>query len=122
LWERRGNYPQALDHARQALTLQQELGDRYGQSATWDSLGYAHHHLGHHTDALTLRRDLDDHYTEARILTYLGDTHHAIGSHQATYDAWRQAQTIFDELDHPDAEQVRAKLAGLDASTTTGRA
>jgi tetratricopeptide (TPR) repeat protein len=121
-----GEHRQALTYCQQALTLHQELGDRYGQAATWDSLGYAHHHLSHHTPAITcyqralgLYRDLGDRYNEATILTHLGDTHHAAGNPTAARDAWQQALTILDELDHPDAEQVRAKLATLDTPTHT---
>ena len=81
------------------------------QAATWDSLGYAHHHLGHHAQAITcyqqaldLFRDLGDRYDEADTLTHLGDTHHAAGDPDAARDAWQQALTILDELDHPDAD------------------
>jgi hypothetical protein len=34
-------------------------------------------------------------------------------------DAWQQALTILDQLDHPDAEQVRTKLATLDTPPAT---
>jgi tetratricopeptide (TPR) repeat protein len=119
-----GDYRQALTACQQALTLHQELGDRDGQATTWDSLGYAHHHLGHHTHALTsyqhaltLFHDLGDRYEEATTLTHLGDTHHSTGNHHAAHDAWQQALTILDELNHPDADKVRTKLAGLDTST-----
>jgi tetratricopeptide (TPR) repeat protein len=119
-----GDHHQTLTHCQQALTLLRELGERAGQAATWDSLGYAHHHLGHHTRAITcyqhalsLYRDLGDRYHEADTLTNLGDTHHSTGRHHAAHDAWQQALIILDDLDHPNAEQVRAKLAGLDIST-----
>jgi Tfp pilus assembly protein PilF len=116
-----GDHHQALTACQHALTLLQELGDRYGQAGTWDSLGYAHHHLSHHTHALTcyhhalgLFRDLGDRYNEATILTRLGDTHHATGNPHAARDAWHQAMTILDDLNHPDADQLRTKLAILD--------
>jgi tetratricopeptide (TPR) repeat protein len=119
-----GDYRQALAACQQALTLFQELGDREGQAATWDSLGYAHHHLGRHTHAitsyqhaLTLYRDLGERYLEADTLTHLGDTHHSTGNHHAAHDAWQQALTILDELNHPDADQVRTKLATLNTPT-----
>jgi tetratricopeptide (TPR) repeat protein len=119
-----GDYQQALTACQQALTLLQELGDRAGQAGTWDSLGYAHHHLGHHTHALTsyhyaitLFRDLGDRYNEADTLTRLGDTHHATGNHHAAHDAWQQALTILDELNHPDADQLRTKLATRNTPT-----
>jgi hypothetical protein len=62
----------------------------------------------HH--ALKLHRDLGDRYSEATALTHLGDTHYATGTHHAAQDAWQQALTILDELQHPDAERARGKL------------
>jgi tetratricopeptide (TPR) repeat protein len=116
-----GDHQQALAACQQALTLFQELEDRDGQAATWDSLGYAYHHLGHHSQAITcyqhaldLYRDLGDRYYEATILTHLGDTHDAASNPQAARAAWQQALTILDQLDNPDAGQVRAKLHHLD--------
>ena len=119
-----GDHRQAVTYCQQALTLYQELDDRHGQAATWDSLGYAHHHLGHHTEAiacyqhaLDLYRDLGDRREEATTLTNLGDTHHTAGSPQAARDAWQLALTILEQIDHPDAAQVRAKLASLKSTT-----
>jgi tetratricopeptide (TPR) repeat protein len=123
-----GNHHQALAACQQALTVHQELGNRDGQAATWDSIGYAHHHLGQHAEALTsyhyalaLFRDLDDRYYEADTLTHIGDTHHAAGDPQAARETWQQALTILDELNHPDADTVRTKLATL-ATPTPDRA
>jgi hypothetical protein len=62
-------------------------------------------------------RDLGYRYGEAFTLTNLGDTHHAAGHPHAARTAWQQALTILDQLDHPDAEQVRTKLAALDIPT-----
>jgi tetratricopeptide (TPR) repeat protein len=122
-----GDHRQALTYCQQALTLFQELGDRAGQAATWDSLGYAHHHLGHHTQAvicyqhaLDLVRELGDRYYESLAFTHLGDTHHAVGNPTAARDAWQHALTILDDLDHPDADTVRAKLHDLAQTTPEG--
>jgi tetratricopeptide (TPR) repeat protein len=116
-----GDHRQALTYCQQALTLLQELGERWEEANTWGSLGYAHHHLGHHTQAadcyqhaLHLVRDLGDRYREAEILTHLGDTQHAAGDPTAAHTAWRHALGLLADLDHPDAEQVRSKLATLD--------
>jgi tetratricopeptide (TPR) repeat protein len=113
-----GDHQQALTYCRQALTLHQNLEDRIGRAHTCDSLGYAHHHLGQHTQAITcyqnaidLFRELGDRYQEATTMTQLGDTHHAAGNPTAAHDAYHQALTILDDLDHPDADTVRAKLA-----------
>jgi len=115
-----GNHQHALTACGQALTLLQELGDRSGQANTWDSLGYTHHHLGNHTQAITsyqhaldLYRNLGDQYNEADTLIRLGNTHHTAGNPHHTQTAWQRALTILDQIHHPNADLVRAKLANL---------
>jgi DNA-binding SARP family transcriptional activator/tetratricopeptide (TPR) repeat protein len=115
-----GDHAQALIHCCQALTLYQKTGDRFGEADTWDSLGYAHHHLGDHAQAVdcyqhavTLRHNLGSRYGEATTLTRLGDTHHAAGRPDAASATWTDALCILADLDHPDTEAVRAKLATL---------
>jgi tetratricopeptide (TPR) repeat protein/transcriptional regulator with XRE-family HTH domain len=105
---------------RQALALNQELGTGRGEAHAWDSLGYVEHQLGHYGDAagcyqnaLRLIRELGDRLNEAQFLTHLGDARHANIDQQAALDAWQQALDILDDLHHPDADQVRAKLKHL---------
>lgn len=119
-----GDYESAVDTCAQALVVQEENGDLHGQTATCDSLGYAHHHLGRHGQAITwylkaisLARHIGDRYQEADTLRNLGETHLATGDTRSARDTWQQALTILGELNHPDAEQVRAKLATLARAT-----
>ncbi|HVQ95048.1 MAG TPA: BTAD domain-containing putative transcriptional regulator [Mycobacteriales bacterium] len=116
-----GDHTRARTYCQQALTLFQQVGDRDGEAGAWDSLGYANHHLGHHTQAvdcyrhaLTLVRGLGDRYLEATALTHLGDSQHAAGQPDQARAAWTAALDILTDLDHPDADAVRAKLATLD--------
>lgn len=113
-----GDAQSALISCEQALALHTELGDWHGEANTWDSLGYAHHHLGHYGQAvtcyrngLTIVRNLGDRYQEADTLGNLGDTYFAMGDSPAAHGAWQQSLTILDELNHPEADQVRAKLS-----------
>jgi tetratricopeptide (TPR) repeat protein len=112
-----GNHEQALAHCEQALALFDELGDVDGQAATWDSLGYAHRQLGHHRQAVTcyqrtveLYRSVGDRHGEANGLAQLGDCHDSAGDTASAHTAWRHALTIFDELEHPEAAQLRSRL------------
>jgi len=112
-----GDYRQALESCQEALTLLQQHDSRYGEAHTWDSLGYAHQHLGDHAAAQhcyeqagKLFRALSDRYFEAVTMVGLGDVHLAAGRRDQAREVWRQALAILDELDHPDAEQVRDKL------------
>jgi DNA-binding SARP family transcriptional activator/tetratricopeptide (TPR) repeat protein len=112
-----GDYQQARTFCRRALVLNRRLGIRHGEAAAWDSLGFAEHHLGHYREAtgcysraLSLFREAGDRFSEAEILTHLGDARQAAGDQAEAQDAWRQALAILDDLHHPDADRVRARL------------
>jgi tetratricopeptide (TPR) repeat protein len=116
---RLGDHQQALDYCRQALPLQQELRNHTGEAHAWGNLGYAHHHLGNHTEAISCHRraaglfhDLGDRYNEALNLANLGDAHQGAGDDHSSRDAYLRALTILTDLDSPDADKIRAKLAG----------
>ncbi|MEH1015725.1 BTAD domain-containing putative transcriptional regulator [Micromonospora sp. CPCC 206060] len=114
---RLGDHRLALACCRQALELHEETGDRHGVALAWDNLGYVRHQLGQHQRALAcyrrallLHRELGDRYDEAEVLENMGDTHQAAGDRAAARHAWRDALAIFDDLDHPDTDRLRAKL------------
>ena len=116
-YSRLGDYRQAEVFCRRALALYSEVGDSCGEAYTWDSIGYAEHHLGRLLEAidcygraLGIFRELADRFNEASVLTHLGDTHHAVGDPQRADHAWRLSLDILDDLRHPDAGQVRARL------------
>jgi DNA-binding SARP family transcriptional activator/tetratricopeptide (TPR) repeat protein len=122
-----GDPARTVRSCTESLALHRELGDRYGEAAALDSLGYAHHHLGRHREAtdcfersLALVRDMGDRYYEAVVLTHLGDVHHTAGQPGKAARVWRLALGILDELDHPDADQVRANLRDLEPSAEPG--
>jgi DNA-binding SARP family transcriptional activator len=113
-----GDYRQARTFCRQALTLSAETGNRGTEGAAWDSLGYAEHHLGNHAEAAacyqrahSIARESGNRRLGAATLTHLGDTRHAAGELAQAREAWQQALAILEDLQHPDAGQVRAKLA-----------
>jgi len=115
-----GEYQQALACSLEALAMHRELGelgDKYGEAETLRSLGDTYYHLGshpqatsYHRQALELNQQLGDHYSEADTLTRLGDAYQAAGGPHAARDAWRQAVAILDDLHHPEAARVRARL------------
>lgn len=112
-----GDHEQTLVHCGQALPLLRDSGDQRGEASTWDSLGYAYYHLGQHRQAITccqhgvdLYRRIGDRYNEADALTHLGEAHDATGDHQTAREIWHRALAILDELRHPDADRLHAKL------------
>ncbi|WP_035844520.1 AfsR/SARP family transcriptional regulator [Kitasatospora azatica] len=113
-----GNHQQALTDCRAALTLLRESGDRYSEACTLGSLGHAHWQTGDaeqavasYRQALELHRELGSRPQQALVLTELGDVQQGSGEHGAARQSWQAALAILTELGHPDAEQVRARLA-----------
>ncbi|MEV4051975.1 tetratricopeptide repeat protein [Amycolatopsis sp. NPDC049688] len=115
-----GNPAEALRSCSRALELHRAVGSRHGEADTWDSLGHAHHHLGRHEqaaacyhNALELFRKLGARHPQADTLIRLGETHQAAGDTAAAHQAWQQALPILDDLHHPDADVLRARVLPL---------
>nr|WTB34699.1 tetratricopeptide repeat protein [Streptomyces sp. NBC_00830] len=116
-----GNYEEAAAHAKEAIYLTQEVGDSSHEAVAWDTLANAHYELGEFEEAIRCaRRALDvlpeggDVYMEAIIRERLGDAYDAVGDQNAAHTSWHRAADLFEQVERPEAEQVRAKL---DAST-----
>jgi predicted negative regulator of RcsB-dependent stress response len=58
-------------------------------------------------------QEIGDRYYESTGLTHLGDAHLSLGDPEAAREAWQRSMAILDDLDHPEAKQVRAKLRDL---------
>jgi DNA-binding SARP family transcriptional activator/Tfp pilus assembly protein PilF len=112
-----GRYELAAEYCEQALGIIRAAGDRYSEAQVRDSLGCIYLRLKRHADALDcLQAALDtycvlgDRYMEAIVLSHLGDVHSDARRLCAADDAWRRSLAIFEDLDHPEAGQVREKL------------
>ena len=95
-----------------------KLGDGSFEHAILDTLGYIELQLGNLAQAAsnfeTALREAErrsDAPLQAEILTHLGETRHAAGELPQARQAWQQALTIYDDIQHPSADKVRAKLA-----------
>lgn len=111
--------PRAVSYCERALDLHRKTGNRFEEAVTLDSLGYCCHQSGQHgqaaqyyQQALRAYADSGDRFYRAQTLIHLGDTHRAGGQPRAGRDAWQQALAILDDLHHPDAHSVRARLDG----------
>ncbi|MFC0527749.1 ATP-binding protein [Phytohabitans kaempferiae] len=117
LHAQRGAYDQALADCQRAVALLRETGDRHAEAATWDSLGYIHGHLHQperaaacYARAIDLYRTLGDRYNEADTLRNLATLHESTGDADAATAAWRAALRLLEELDHPEAAEIRERL------------
>ncbi|GAA1025070.1 AfsR/SARP family transcriptional regulator [Amycolatopsis albidoflavus] len=112
-----GRHAEALRYCTKALELQQTAGNMHGEADTWDSLGCIHHHLGEpkiavacYHAALDLYQKVGVRHPQANTLIRLGDTRQAAGDTHAAHRCWRRALLILDDLHHPDAGTLRARL------------
>ena len=122
---RLGDYAKGIEFCERALAAHRELGASAsaGESETWESLGYCHHQLGDYAEAQHAYRlsarlfgENGNTYNQAMSLVGLGTVHLDAGERQQAGEAWRTALSILTDLDHPDAVDVRAKLAALGAA------
>jgi DNA-binding SARP family transcriptional activator/tetratricopeptide (TPR) repeat protein len=120
LYAHLGQYDRALTHCQRALSLHRDSGHRGGTADTLDSLGYVYLHLGdivqakaHYTRAIEAYREIGSPFGEGNSLAGLGDALLAEGDPEAAAMAWRQSVDILDRLPHPLADEVRARLRGL---------
>jgi tetratricopeptide (TPR) repeat protein len=127
----RGELRQALPYYVEALALQQRAGDDPNEAVTQDSLGWLQHQLDdfdeavrHLQDGLRLARRVGNPALEAQILGHLGDVHESLLDGDTAAGRWRQAYEILADLGHPQAAELRRKLAatapGADAPEPPG--
>ncbi|MET7337947.1 BTAD domain-containing putative transcriptional regulator [Nonomuraea sp. NPDC005650] len=114
-----GEYEEAIPYCREALELHEKLDYRHGQAGAGDSLAYAYHHLGRFTEAAGLYRrsiglfqEVGDRWHEAETLVHLGEMYDAAGDRAAALGTFRRALELLEQLNHPDADRLRARLAG----------
>jgi tetratricopeptide (TPR) repeat protein len=112
-----GDYRLGIDCCLQALSVARTIKSIYCESNALDSLGYAYHHLGryaeaidHYRQALTLLREMGDRTSSAIALDHLGDSYQAAGDVMRARLSWQEALAEFEDVSHPEADQVRRKL------------
>jgi tetratricopeptide (TPR) repeat protein/transcriptional regulator with XRE-family HTH domain len=112
-----GDDEEALGCGLRALGLSEETGNRVLAANIRDTIGLVHHHQGQQDQAIAWYeqsiaecRELGDRWGEAGALMHLGDAWHAAGDASQARQAWQQALTVFDELSHPGAAELRARL------------
>ncbi|SFW82338.1 AfsR/SARP family transcriptional regulator [Amycolatopsis australiensis] len=113
-----GEHAKAIEYCRQALDLQTLLGDQMGATQSWHSIGYAHRQLGDHAraiacyeKALELVHRTGNVVTEARVLIELANLRSDLGDLDSARAGWQRAGDILAHVAHPDADEVRTRLA-----------
>ena len=114
---------EALEHLGQALAISRQTGDRRLEMDTRNTLGetllsldQAQLAATHFSSALDLAGETGDRNEHGRALEGLARISHEQGDLDQARRHWHDALAIYIELDVPDADRVRARLAALDGS------
>ncbi|GAA0487699.1 hypothetical protein Ade02nite_11870 [Paractinoplanes deccanensis] len=122
-----GRHREAAELCARSVELHHTLGAQHEEALALDSLGHALSHLGEHEEAIAccrrsaaLHRELGNRVQEAGALDSLGDAHAAAGAADEAHRAWRAAYDTLRELEHPQADMVKAKLSHHDPPAAIG--
>jgi tetratricopeptide (TPR) repeat protein len=108
---------QAIEYYKQQLDITREIGDRQGEGNAFSGLGVAYYSLGeyrraidYHDQRLAITREIGDregegnaHWNMSLALDELGQRKDAIAHAEV-------ALTIYEQIEHPSTEKVRAQL------------
>jgi DNA-binding SARP family transcriptional activator/tetratricopeptide (TPR) repeat protein len=129
---RLGRPAEAVGSLRRAVTWFQRIGERAGEAEALNGLGQALCASGapdeaaeRHTAALTVAGEIGDRYEQARARAGIAAVHESTGDLVAARARWQEALDIYDALEVPDGDAVRARLAvlalGVPADQRVGR-
>lgn len=113
-----GKVRHAIEFLEQALAIDREIGDRRGESQDLGILGNAYTALGGHRHALefykeylAIAREMGDRRGEGTALFNISLALDKLGDHAKAIAHAEVALEIFEQIESPYAERVRAVLA-----------
>jgi CHAT domain-containing protein/Tfp pilus assembly protein PilF len=105
VYDRLGNYREAIKVQRQALSLWRATGDRNGEASALNNLGYAYYHSGqklsgikYYESALRLARTVPYPQGESMTLLNLGRAYEEKGNLRTALSYYRQSIVIREDL------------------------
>ena len=122
-----GRNQRAIEHCREAVSLSREIGETHGEMLELNFLGQSLCADGRleqaracHDQALVLASQDGDPHRKADSHSGLARSYLTVGDPGQARHHWQQALALYAGLGVPEADQVRAQLAALDAGTRAG--
>jgi tetratricopeptide (TPR) repeat protein len=117
-------YERAIEAFERALVIHRQVGDRYGEGkalanlgATYLSSGQPRPALEHLQQGLVISQGIGDSMGKATALINMGSVLKELGDHVEALKCAEASLEIFEQLESPNAERVRAILAGWRGQT-----
>ena len=101
----RGYWQDGLQANQTALELARRTGDRPAQADAHNHVGLFYQRLGRYEEAIA--------HGEAEAVRDLGDALRATDRNSEAEAGWREALTICEALEIPEANEIRDRLATL---------
>jgi tetratricopeptide (TPR) repeat protein len=108
--ESAGCLSEALAIGRETHNRRLEVRALNGLGAALRALDQPEQALKHHDSALGIARDIGEREQQARALDGLAHARRASGEPDQAREHWREALTLFEALNLPDADDIRAHL------------
>jgi tetratricopeptide (TPR) repeat protein len=115
---RQGRHDDAVTCYERSLDLLRQVGDQHGEGLDLDGLGEVHRLRGqqaaavsYYEQSLAALRQVGELHDEAHTLWHLSLALDPSGRQAQSVACLRQALAIFDQLNAPEAESIRALLA-----------
>ena len=112
-----GQFDDAITQFHEALDFRRTIGDQWDEGVTLSHLGTAYAQTGRNGQAveylqkaLIAHRQYGNRWAEGTTLQALGDARNAMGESESAHNCWREALAIFEELNDPGADDIRARL------------
>jgi tetratricopeptide (TPR) repeat protein len=122
LYTRLGRLDEATAHLEQALAIFRETGNQDNEAWVLNGLGEAAYAAGragdallHHDAAGAIAGDIGNRHQQARAHAGLGNAHHVLGDAGQAREHFERALSLYTDIGVPEADQIRARLADLDA-------
>jgi len=116
-----GRYEEAVDYLQQAVGIFRETGRFYGEGValthlaeTYLALQRFDETIDYCQQSMVVQRKLGDRHGESETLRIYAAVSVATGHLAEAHQSWRRALAILEDLNHPDASKVRARLAAAD--------
>lgn len=106
-----GDYKQAVEYYQQALNIQQQIGNKPGESAIFNNIAATAHACGDYdtsfdylTKALTIQRQIGDKSGEGTTLNNIGETYRVRGDYASAINYLKKALIIRQEIGDKSGE------------------
>ncbi len=100
-----GDYKKALDYLKKSLSIQKEIGDKYGEGTTLNNMATTAHARGDYETALdylkkslSIQKEIGDKSGEGTTLNNISGIYRARGDHETALDYLKKSLSIWQEI------------------------